>query len=52
MRTEVVVTGADGRASVWGTQWNRTAGPFQMRVTTVKGQNAPGWLSLSTSPTP
>ena len=42
MRTEVVVTGADGRASVWGTQWNRTAGPFQMRVTTVKGQNRAG----------
>jgi len=42
MRTEVVVTGADGRASVWGIQWNRAAGPFQVRVTTVKGQNRAG----------
>jgi hypothetical protein len=42
MRTEVVVTGADGRALVWGIQWNRTAGPFQVRVTTVKGQSRAG----------
>jgi len=42
MRTEVVVTGADGRAAVWGIQWNRTAGPFQVRVTTVKGPSRAG----------
>jgi hypothetical protein len=42
MRTEVVVTGADGRATVWGIQWNRTAGPLQVRVTTVKGQSRAG----------
>jgi hypothetical protein len=42
MRTEVVVTGADGRASVWGIQWNRTAGTFQVRVTTVKGPSRAG----------
>jgi hypothetical protein len=42
MRTEVVVTGADGRASVWGIQWNRTAGPLQVRVTTVKGPTRAG----------
>ena len=42
MKTEVVVTGADGRAAVWGIQWNRTAGPFQVRVTTVKGQSRAG----------
>ncbi|MBI4874519.1 MAG: hypothetical protein HY822_07795 [Acidobacteria bacterium] len=42
MKTEVAITGAGGRASVWGIQWNRTAGPFQVRVTTVKGQNRAG----------
>ncbi len=42
MKTEVAVTGADGRASVWGFQANRTAGPFQIRVTAVKGQNRAG----------
>jgi len=42
MKTEVVVTGADGRAAVWGIQWNRTAGSFQVRVTTVKGQSRAG----------
>jgi hypothetical protein len=42
MRTEVVVTGADGRAAVWGIQWNRTAGPFQVRVTTAKGESRAG----------
>jgi len=42
MKTEVVVTGADGRAAVWGILWNRTAGPFQVRVTTVKGQSRAG----------
>ncbi len=52
MRTEVVVTGADGRASVWGIQWNRAAGPFQVRITTVKGPSRAGAVSHSTSPTP
>jgi hypothetical protein len=42
LKTEVAVTGADGRASVWGIQWNRTAGPFQVRITTVKGQSRAG----------
>ncbi len=42
MKTEVVVTGADGRATVWGIQWNRTAGPFQVRVTAAKGQSRAG----------
>lgn len=42
LRTEVAVTGADGRAAVWGIQWNRTAGPLQVRVTALKGQNRAG----------
>lgn len=41
-RTEIVTTHADGRASVWGMQWNRTAGSLQVRVTAVKGSARAG----------
>ncbi len=37
-RSEVIVTRGDGMASAWGMRWNRTAGPFEIRVTAVKGQ--------------
>jgi len=37
-RTEIAATRVDGRAAVWGMQWNRTAGPFEIRITAVKGQ--------------
>lgn len=37
-RTEIAATQADGRAAVWGMRWNRTAGPFEIRITAVKGQ--------------
>ena len=42
MPTEVVPTGADGRANVWGMQWNRTAGPLEVRITAAKGQARAG----------
>jgi hypothetical protein len=45
LRTEVVTTGADGRASVWGMQWNKTAGPMQIRITAVKDQACAGIVS-------
>ncbi len=38
LRTEVATTGPDGRASVWGMQWNKTPGTFQIRITAVKDQ--------------
>ena len=41
-QTEVVPTGADGRANVWGMQWNRTTGPFEVRITAAKGQARAG----------
>jgi hypothetical protein len=34
--TEVVTTSADGRATVWGMQWNKSAGPVEIRITAVK----------------
>jgi len=36
-RTEIVTTRPDGMATAWGMRWNRTAGPFEIRVTAVKG---------------
>jgi len=44
-RTEIAATHADGRAAVWGMQWNRTAGPFEIRITAVKGQARAGVVS-------
>ncbi len=37
-RTAIVTTGADGRALAWGMRWNRIAGPFDIRVSALKGQ--------------
>jgi hypothetical protein len=36
-KTEILTTHADGRASVWGMQWNRQAGAFDVRITATKG---------------
>lgn len=36
-KTEIAATRADGRASVWGMQWNRIPGSFEIRITAVKG---------------
>jgi len=41
-KTEIVTTKADGMATVWGMQWNRTAGTFEIRVTASKGQARAG----------
>jgi hypothetical protein len=35
-RIAVVATAADGTAVVWGMQWNRTPGPFEVRITAAK----------------
>jgi hypothetical protein len=54
MRMEMVTTGMDGRANVWGMQWNRVAGPLEVRITAVKGSVRAGTicrLSLTNSPT-
>jgi len=52
-KTEIVTTGADGRAGVWGMQWNHTAGSLEVRVTALKGKTRAGTtcsLYLSDSP--
>ncbi len=44
LRTEIVTTKADGRATVWGMRWNRTTGPFEVRVTVAKGTARAGMV--------
>jgi hypothetical protein len=41
-RAEIATTKADGRASAWGMQWNRTEGSFEIRITAAKGQARAG----------
>lgn len=41
-RSEIATTGVDGRASVWGMQWNRVSGPMEIRITAAKGQARAG----------
>lgn len=45
LRTEVVTTSPDGRATVWGMQWNKTAGTVEIRITAVKDQARAGIIS-------
>ena len=42
MRMEIVTTGPDGRANVWGMLWNRETGPFEIKITAAKGQARAG----------
>lgn len=45
LKTEVMTTSADGKASVWGMQWNKTPGPVEIRITAVKDQARAGLVS-------
>lgn len=45
-KTEIATTRSDGRAGVWGMQWNRTAGSFEIRITAVKGNARAGTVCL------
>jgi hypothetical protein len=45
LRTEVVTTKSDGRAAVWGMQWNKLPGPFDIRITAVKDEARAGIVS-------
>ncbi len=42
MRTEVIGTGSDGRATAWGMQWNGVTGRMEVRITAAKGQARAG----------
>lgn len=43
-RTELLTTAADGRAEVWGMQWGREPGAFELRITAAKGATRGGVL--------
>lgn len=45
LKTDVVVTGSDGRASVSGMRWNETPGAFEIRITASKGQIRAGTVT-------
>lgn len=45
LRNEVVSTKADGRATVWGMQWNKVPGAFEVRITAAKDQARAGIVS-------
>jgi len=44
-RTEMVTTGPEGHASVWGMQWNKTPGTVEIRISAVKEQARAGLVS-------
>lgn len=44
LKTEIAMTGPDGRASVYGIQWNGVPGPAQIRVTAAKGEARAGMI--------
>ncbi len=41
-KTEIVKTGVDGRAEVWGMQWGKQTGSLEMKVTAAKGETRGG----------
>ncbi|MFN9457545.1 MAG: hypothetical protein ACK6D7_09245, partial [Acidobacteriota bacterium] len=45
MRTELAISGPDGRVAVRGIAWNRSPGPLQIRITANKGQARSGTVS-------
>jgi hypothetical protein len=42
LKSEIQITGPDGRASVWGINWTDTPGPVRIRVTAAKEQARAG----------
>ncbi len=52
-KMEIATTRSDGRAAVWGMQWNRTPGMFEIRITASKGATRAGTVcELSLGPVP
>ncbi|MBX5496537.1 MAG: carboxypeptidase regulatory-like domain-containing protein [Bryobacteraceae bacterium] len=44
LKTEITISGADGRAALQGVRWNQAVGQTQIRVTAAKGQARAGIL--------
>lgn len=45
LRSEVLLTGLDGRVAIRGIQWNRVAGAMAVRITASKGEARAGIIS-------
>ena len=45
LRSELVISNADGRAVVWGVEWSKTPGPVEMRITAAKGEARAGTVT-------
>ena len=45
LHTSLTTTKPDGLATVWGMQWNRLPGPFEIRITAAKGTARAGIVS-------
>jgi len=45
LKADVVLTGPDGRASIWGMRWNTTPGPVEIRITAMKDQARAGTVT-------
>jgi hypothetical protein len=44
-RSAIAVSSVDGRATVWGMQWNKTPGTVEVRITALKGRVRAGTIS-------
>lgn len=44
LKSEIQITGPEGRASAWGIAWNDTPGPVKIRVTASKDQARAGLI--------
>jgi len=44
-RSDVAVTNSEGKASVWGMQWNKAPGTVEVRITALKGSVRAGTIS-------
>ncbi|MGH9630117.1 MAG: hypothetical protein ACRD7E_17510 [Bryobacteraceae bacterium] len=45
LKTDVVITGKDGRASAGGIRWNETPGSLEIRITASKGEIRAGTVT-------
>jgi hypothetical protein len=47
-KTEIATSRADGRVNAWGMEWNRIAGPLEIRITASKGEVRAGTVCALT----
>jgi len=45
LKANVVLTGPDGRASIWGMRWNTSPGPVEIRITAKKEEARAGTVT-------